>query len=98
MGSLRAGAGGSTDGPRSRRFGDASGCCAYSLWPRPIGFANADVIRLTEKWQITADPDELDRVQPEIAGRFRTDLPVTILSPAIVTTFAGGATTSALAS
>ena len=54
----------------------------------PVGYANADVIRLTEQWKITSDPEQLDRLQREIAQIFRADLPVTFLFPSVVTTFA----------
>jgi peptide/nickel transport system substrate-binding protein len=51
-----------------------------------IGYQNPEVVRLTD--QVTADPDELDRIFRALTEILRADLPVTRLVNRTVTTFA----------
>ena len=43
---------------------------------------------MADRWTMTWDPDEQDRISRRIAEIFRADLPVTLLVPHIVTNFA----------
>jgi peptide/nickel transport system substrate-binding protein len=52
----------------------------------PLGYQNPEVVRLTD--QVTADPDELDRIYRALTEILRADLPVTRLVPWTGTTFA----------
>ena len=53
-----------------------------------IGYQNPEVVRLTDTDQVTADPDEEDRIYRALTEILRVDLPVTRLVPATNTSFA----------
>ena len=54
----------------------------------PIGYKNAQVVKLVDRVAVTADPDARDRIFRELTEIFRADLPVTTLFPSPKTTVA----------
>ena len=53
----------------------------------PLGYRNAEVVRLTDQLLATADLEEADRIYQAVTEIFRADLPVTRLIPNISTHF-----------
>ncbi|MFQ5739638.1 MAG: peptide ABC transporter substrate-binding protein [Acidobacteriota bacterium] len=54
----------------------------------PLGYKNAELVKLADQVEVTVDPDAKDRVYQQLREIFRTDMPVTFLFPRMGTTFA----------
>lgn len=54
----------------------------------PLGFRNAEVVRLLERLSATRDPGAQDTVYRELTEIFRADVPITVLFPNVATIFA----------
>ena len=54
----------------------------------PLGYKNAELVKLADQWSVTPDPDAADRILRELTEIFREDVPVTFLFPHMQTTFA----------
>ncbi len=54
----------------------------------PLGYKNAELVKLADQVEVTVDPDSKDRIYQKLLEIFRADMPITFLFPRMRTTFA----------